>query len=564
MRDDEAAEHAGGDAQAGSDAARISGIILHDEPCEVAPTSLGRVRPGARRTERIEARLASEVQLALEATRPPPSQRGPDTQRPPPSQRAPDTQRPPPSQRGPDTQRPPRSQRAPLSQRLGAGPATERPPPSTPAPVSDRRGGLRVACAVEMFDVHNRTYLAEDVAAGGIRFTGPVAPLEGPVPFLIPLPSAERNIEVVARPVWVRPLRNGRWEVGARIDGSPPQLDRFKFMVNALAERQDLGDLGWIAFALLDRPKDVRAELSRLRGIEVGPAAARAARRCAEIAPRPPFLWQWAHEAIRITTLASVDPAWLARVEHLKLCAAIFFTAVDDVADELRDPDLFDQILARVFRRRADSPVLRGESVGRIRSLEAIWRYLGALARSLPRYRELAGFLEFDCGTFLHGVSHSLLLHATPEAHCAEEIWTAAFMPMFADLDLMCSPGFDLADLGPLRGVVLEAQQMVIIANALGTWERELRTGDHSSAVVTAALRKGVLRAVELRDGTAAELLIARIRASDVEAGLMLRWELHWHSIEQKRGQISSVDITSYLGGLENVFELQMMSRGLV
>jgi hypothetical protein len=429
---------------------------------------------------------------------------------------------------------------------------------------SERRRALRVPCALEIVDAEHRAYLIEDVGPSGIRFAGGREPAAGPVSMRLPVPGQARGIELMARPVWAKRGHDGRWEVGARIDGANGQMRRFQFMVAALAEGRPVADLGWVPFQLLERAQSAEAEIARIRSLPIEGAAARAARRCAAIAPRPWFLWQWARDAIESTTLASVAPAWRERVEHLKLCAAILFTAVDDVADELRDPALFALILAHVFGRRAAAPEPRGSAREAVRSLSAQWRHLNAGMRALPRYRELAGLFDFDCGTFLHGVEHALLVGAMPEAHCPEEVWTAAFMPMFADLDLMCSPGFARAELGGLRGVVLEAQQMVILANALGTWEREVRAGDHTSPVVGAALRRGVLLASELGDGTPAEELVERIRATEVEAALMLRWELHWRSLAERRRGLATVDIGSYLRGLERVFELQMASRGLV
>jgi hypothetical protein len=431
-----------------------------------------------------------------------------------------------------------------------------------PAP-RERRQFQRIACDLPLVDADNRAARAEDVGPTGICYSVDGTPRSEPHELTLCLGSSREGVRFLVRPVWVQRGALNRWRVGARVEDIPPDgLRRFQFMANALAERIDPRELRFVPFTLMDQSIDAGTHRARLRTIEIDPVAARIAEHCAEIAPRPSFLWQWAKEAITVSTLSSVAAQSLDRVQALKLYSAIFFTAVDDVADTLRDAELFDQILAWVFRVRRDVRPPTPERARLLRRLGAIWRYLCAEARRLPRYAELKGFLEFDCATFLQGVSHSLLIQTAPEALCPEEVWTAAFMLMFADLDLMCSPGFDLRELGSVRGLVLEAQQMVILTNALGTWEREVRDADYSSVVISSALSKGVLAAAELRDPTKPDAIIQRVRASDVEAALILEWERRWARARHKAARIRSIDASQYVTGLEQIFQLQMMSRG--
>jgi len=305
----------------------------------------------------------------------------------------------------------------------------------------------------------------------------------------------------------------------------------------------------------------------------LAPIVERAAGAFSSISPRPPFLWQWADAAITATTFSSVDETLREPLIALKVCAAILFTAADDVADEVRDPILFRRIQLEVFHgvrpRRGEVRRPQGDVVRRMR---AAWRFLLRCINQFPRGPELFALFEFDSHTIIHGQSHSLLVNRMPEASCEEEMrnWTVSsfFMQLFADLDLMCSPGYRKEELGAIREIAGQAQEMCAIANWVGTWERELRAGDFSSAFFGAALRRGVICNADLsRPALTLELvekLVVRLRNSDLEVSLLERWKQGYCRLDANRGRIQSFDVGRYLAGLEHCLQLQLASRGLV
>jgi hypothetical protein len=437
------------------------------------------------------------------------------------------------------------------------------PAPDSQPPPSQRRRPERLPCSFVMLDERNQIYTTENLAVGGLRYTGAARPSGEGHRLSLVAPNAGRALQIVARPVWMA-ARGGGWSVGARVEGDAGEVLRLQYLFHALAERRAPEDVLWTPFSLMDAA-DPAATVARIRAVEIASTAARVARLCGRVSTRPDYLWQWGQEALRLTTLSSVAPEWRSAVVMLKLCVAIFFTTLDDVADEQRDAALFQRIRTmmngerRAGAGRADDP--------RIERLETVWRFIGRAVRALPRYEALRSCFEFDCATALHSQAYALMVGRSPEARGEHEerFWIPGTycMPLFADLDLMCASRFDPAELGRVRDVVQEAQSMWAIANWLGTWEREVRVRDYSSGVFGEAVRRGAIDARDLERLDPDEIA-RRVRASDVEAYLLTRWSGHFRRADRMREGIQSVDVGAYLQGVSDLFGLQWASRSLL
>src|SRR5437773_12485412 len=83
------------------------------------------------------------------------------------------------------------------------------------------------------------------------------------------------------------------------------------------------------------------------------------------------------------------------------------------------------------------------------------------------------------------------------------------------DMDLMCSPAFDMKELGLMRTVASLAQKIAHIANLLTTYPSELVERDVSSPIISLAMRKGLIRKEELGD---------KARSEERRVGKEWRW----------------------------------------
>jgi hypothetical protein len=133
----------------------------------------------------------------------------------------------------------------------------------------------------------------------------------------------------------------------------------------------------------------------------------------------------------------------------------------------------------------------------------------------------------------------------------------------FATLDLMCSPGFPLEEVGTLREAVYHAQCMGRIGNLLSTWRRELVNRDFTSGVFARAMMEGDLTLDELEHGDVGELE-ARIRARGHEAYFFGRWLEHRKCCHALASRVRALDLRALVASHDRFFALYLGSQGLL
>ena len=125
----------------------------------------------------------------------------------------------------------------------------------------------------------------------------------------------------------------------------------------------------------------------------------------------------------------------------------------------------------------------------------------------------------------------------------------------------MCSPDFDLDEIGALREAVWHAQYMGRIGNLVTTWERELREGDFTSGVFAHAVIHGSLSIGQLSRGDR-DTIANAIRVGQHEEHFMRRWQQHRKCLIGLQRSIHSVDLRPLVEGLERLISLHVASRG--
>ena len=194
-----------------------------------------------------------------------------------------------------------------------------------------------------------------------------------------------------------------------------------------------------------------------------------------EVGSRDVYLWQWCTLGVELTTLPCVRPELRAHVCDTKVLSIVLCVLLDDVADEHGNGQLLDALLEMKCREPASS--FRGLDVVELRHAEitrALWaEYWGRVA-AYPCHAEFEPVLRYDLQQFQNTMRYSHLINERPYLlNLAEhDLYTPHNMMMisFATLDLMCSPGFVLEEIGALREAVWHAQCMGRTGNLLSTW----------------------------------------------------------------------------------------------
>jgi hypothetical protein len=282
---------------------------------------------------------------------------------------------------------------------------------------------------------------------------------------------------------------------------------------------------------------------------------------------RDRFLWQWIYSLFPAFTLSSVAEEHRDHVRAQKLVLTMFVTVLDDLVENEGDRRTFEEA-----RRLVQDP----EAVDRSRVavsdeyfafIERLWAEFADGLEDAPRGDEFEEVFDYDCRQTLNAMDYSAVVNENPRIANlgGAEHYDAHNMVMFpyADVDLMYSPDFDLADFGTVRDLLWDLQEMARIGNWLTTWEREITEGDYSAGIVVLALQEGIVTPEELEaaddDGAA---VIERIREEDIEATFRDRWAQRYRAVRDREFDTDSVDLDALVDGMETVFQYHEASRG--
>lgn len=283
---------------------------------------------------------------------------------------------------------------------------------------------------------------------------------------------------------------------------------------------------------------------------------------------RDEFLWKWIHYLFPAFELSSVADAERDSVRVAKTALTIFVTVLDDLVEERGDAATFDEARFIPFdatRVRHERDGVDGDVVGYLTDL---WMELDSRLRDAVRYDEFEELFRYDLRQTIDAIRYGDTMSRHPSASNETGYFRQASHNMcmfpYSDIDAMHSPALRRSDVGTVRSVLWDLQELARIGNDVTTWEREVDEGDFSSVVVARAVRDGVVTARELREEVDAASVKARIRRAGIEERLVERWEERFRAIrsEAERASTDSVDVEALIEGMRTVFEYHLASRG--
>ena len=276
------------------------------------------------------------------------------------------------------------------------------------------------------------------------------------------------------------------------------------------------------------------------------------------------YLWRWTGCALDWLTLSCVEPALRRNVCETKFLAAMFNVLLDDLIDERHDAEAMRDVMRLMSDEAAAADV-----VGRLgrygQFTRTVWEEIWKRAAEYPRFSEFRRLLLYDFRQLGNTVDYSELLFRHPSIinQTEHDLYSPHGMMVAcaATLDLMCSPQFDVVDLGRLREVLWHANSMARIGNLMNTWEREIGDDDFSSGVFAHAVSQGWLKPDDLSSANRVQIEAA-IRDSGGEREYEERWNRHRERLLAISDRIRSVSVSSLAEGLDRLFASEQVSRG--
>jgi len=209
----------------------------------------------------------------------------------------------------------------------------------------------------------------------------------------------------------------------------------------------------------------------------------------------------WIHDVYSWITLPSVSFDRRKVLGEDKTKLAIFDILVDDLADNYttRSFPMLEQLTKIPWQAKETSV----ETNDYLQVARKVWEDLISSVSLYPRFGEFERIFYFDLRQVLSSMLYSYLANTEGIENPVETNFYSSYgcvVELAIDMDLMCSPAFDMKELGPMRTVASLAQKIAHIGNLLTTYPSELVERDVSSPIISLALRKGLIRKEELGD----------------------------------------------------------------
>lgn len=318
----------------------------------------------------------------------------------------------------------------------------------------------------------------------------------------------------------------------------------------------------------LPDPARCRAEVEAIKQLTLPPDLAYWVEQYETVGSRNPYLWKWALKGVDLTCLPCVEPSLRATNNETKAMGVLLDVLTDDVADTTQDHFFLERLSAATFAgARANTDGLNVQQQHYVELTTSLWQAILNRTKTYPRCEEFRDLLHFDYLQLFNAMRYSALVNHMPYAMnmVEHDVYLPHSMHIIicGTLDLMCSPTFDINELGKVRTLLWDAQYMGRIANLITTWQRELPERDFSSGVFVLAMEQGYLSPGDLRNGDPEELTRC-IREHRCEEFFLARREHYRQRVAAMAGQIKSFDVMEVLDGLDALLRIHLVSRGLI
>jgi hypothetical protein len=284
-----------------------------------------------------------------------------------------------------------------------------------------------------------------------------------------------------------------------------------------------------------------------------------------EIKSRDPLVWSLIFRFIEIVDFSPVQQKHQHSLLQARFLLTMLVVLVDDVVDKHQNKRLRECLLNIPLKE--NQMRFKDLSVENRLYLDfgvSIWQAFLKLAKDYPRHEIFKKTLYFDVLQIFNSMRFSALINDNPRLINTAEYWgySPNSMQLMAHytLNLMCSNGLNLKEMGMIRKIVWHAQYMLRIGNCLGTWEREIKEGDYSNGIFAHLIEKGILETDSLVNGG---LLIDKKDITEVEDYFFRQWEKHYIYIKKTSPKIKFFDTKKFLLQLEKILILHLSIRNI-
>jgi len=340
-------------------------------------------------------------------------------------------------------------------------------------------------------------------------------------------------------------------------EDSSPGSEADQLREARVADIRDLADF-------LPTSEQVQRELEAVLALELTPTMQEWVDAYEKLGRRSLYLWKWCQQGIELTILPCVPAEWRAHVNDTKLLGVMLDVLLDDVADFERDSVFLERLIG-LLNNQTSLSEFAPEQLAYAEFTKRVWDAINQRAREYPNFAAYEDLFRYDYLQLINTMRYSNLVNRRLALLnlVEHDLYLPHNMHMiiFSTLDLMCIPHVHPRELGHVREAMWHAQCMGQIGNQITTWQRELDEGDYTSGVFARAITMGDLTVDQLVDGNRDQIETA-IRRGRHEEHFFQQWKNHRHRLIGLTGRISAFDVSTLVGGLDRLTQIELGSRG--
>lgn len=313
-------------------------------------------------------------------------------------------------------------------------------------------------------------------------------------------------------------------------------------------------------------PEIIKREIEAIQKVELPSELQKWVKEYKEVGERDEFIWKWAFRAIQLIIYSSVTEKYQKSLEKTKFLMLMFIVLLDDVSDKMKNRLLLDGMLQ--ISLQANYPkvsLLNQKEIKYLKFAAKIHRCIVKTIKKYPRYEEFKDIFDYDFDQIINTMKYAIIINNNHYLINKVEYWMYFSHNMQGmisyTIDLMCSPKFNICELGLMRKVTWYAQQMCRIGNWLTTWEREINDKDFTSGVFAYAIDNNIIDVVYLQKNEMGEI-IKKIKGSTTENNLLKEWNYFYNQINKLNNKNRSIDIKKILLGLKRWIIMEMSTKG--
>jgi len=315
-------------------------------------------------------------------------------------------------------------------------------------------------------------------------------------------------------------------------------------------------------------PSLIEKEIKRIKNLDLPLSLRKKIEEYEKIGEREEFVWKWLYNVIQITTFSSVDKRYLTSLIDTKFSISMFVILIDDVSDQIKNSVNKKRFLKKLLQLSCNGSIKISKNFSRKEReyfyfSKKLWRFIRRNIKKYPRFKEFQELFDLDFNIILNSMKYAFLVNNNPYLINEEEYWLhfphSMQASIYATLDLMCSPGFDIKEVGLFRKIIFFAQKMVRIGNWISTWEREVKEKDFTSGIIAYAKDNGILTFYDLKKSPSR--IIEKIHKAKIEKVFLKKWEKYYKKIKKLSSSVKSINIEELLSGLKKLLILEIISK---